>query len=341
VRFDRESWRKLYVAESLEHRLLPVFSRGLRDYLLRFAEQDGTLFRSRKPVDDLCKALNAEPKERKLVADAVNDLLRIGYLSQDGERLWITKFVEAQTASTPGAKRQAAYNDRKKAKAESTATTDATSDVTDRVTTDVINDVTLTSHPTRPDETRRDPPEPKAESGSTSELANKSKLWLENPFDAQFVAPKPQAWPEVVGICTKLHAVFGGRPQFPRVESDSRVRCILGRFAEGYSRAELERAVELAAKDPHIAGNRQFQTVQTILRDGAQVDKFMALAEGGAERRESPEDLARRTAERAREESRLNAQALADAKRLGLVDEHGKRIRKAPSVVAKLTEGIG
>jgi glycine oxidase len=45
MRFDRESWRKLYVAESVQHRMLPLFTRGLRDYLLRHAEDDGTILR--------------------------------------------------------------------------------------------------------------------------------------------------------------------------------------------------------------------------------------------------------------------------------------------------------
>ena len=35
MRFERESWRKLYVNESIQHRLMPVLSRGLRDYITR------------------------------------------------------------------------------------------------------------------------------------------------------------------------------------------------------------------------------------------------------------------------------------------------------------------
>jgi 5-methylcytosine-specific restriction endonuclease McrA len=108
VRFDRESWRKLYVAESVEHRLLPLFTRGLRDYLIRHAEQDGTLLpRTSSPAADLGRVLNVNPKERKQLVEAVDELLRIGFLSWDSDcRLWITRFEEAQDARSPGAIRQ-------------------------------------------------------------------------------------------------------------------------------------------------------------------------------------------------------------------------------------------
>jgi 5-methylcytosine-specific restriction endonuclease McrA len=109
VKFERESWRKLYVPESVEHRLMSVFSRGLRDYLLRHAEEDGTLIRSKTPVDSLAKALGVEPKERKQFKTSIEDLIGVDYLTLDPERLWITRFSDAQAARSPGAERQAAW----------------------------------------------------------------------------------------------------------------------------------------------------------------------------------------------------------------------------------------
>ncbi len=110
MRFDQGSWRKLYVGESVTHRMLPLFSRGLRDYLLRHAEEDGTiLHESDDHAADLARILLATNTERKQLASALDDLLRIGYLATNGKRLWIAKFVEAQATRTPGAKRQAEW----------------------------------------------------------------------------------------------------------------------------------------------------------------------------------------------------------------------------------------
>jgi hypothetical protein len=151
MRFDRESWRKLYVTESIEHRLLSLFARGLRDYLLRLAEADGTLLhRTVAPAADLGRVLNVAPTERRMLVAAVDELLRIGYLTWDpGGRLWITRFEEAQTAKSPGAKRQAAYVAKKKGASPA----DVTSCVTGDVSSDSDNASRETSHPTRRDET--------------------------------------------------------------------------------------------------------------------------------------------------------------------------------------------
>jgi hypothetical protein len=134
MRFDRESYRKLYVAESAEHRLLSLFARGLRDYLLRFATEDGTLLpTTTRPADDLARVLGAATNERKPIGLAVAELLRIGYLSHEGGRLWITRYVEAQEARSPGALRQQRYRD---------ANRDVTPPVTRNVTVPVTSNVT-------------------------------------------------------------------------------------------------------------------------------------------------------------------------------------------------------
>lgn len=144
MRFDRESYRKLYVAESAEHRLLSLFTRGLRDYLLRFAMEDGTLLpKSQKPADDLARVLGAAGAERRMVAHAVTDLINVGYLSYDDGRLWITRYTDAQEARSPGALRQQRYRDNHR-------------DVTHHVTRDVTNAVTNNVTSNRRDETRRE-----------------------------------------------------------------------------------------------------------------------------------------------------------------------------------------
>ena len=141
MRFDRSEWRKLYVLESPQHRLLSLFARGLRDYLLRFAEEDGTLIRgSKDPVRDLCRVIGAEPGERRSVSEAIKDLASVGYLTVEATVIRITRYVEAQTARSPGAKRQADYLARKRSDTGKRVTDDVTSDADGDVTGDVTRE---------------------------------------------------------------------------------------------------------------------------------------------------------------------------------------------------------
>lgn len=127
MRFERESWRKLYVAESVSHRMLPLFTRGLRDYLLRHAEDDGTILRgSEDHASDLARVLYATVQERRQIESALDDLYRIGYLETNAGRLWIVKFAEAQSSRSPGARRQAEYRIREQC--DVTGDTDDASD---------------------------------------------------------------------------------------------------------------------------------------------------------------------------------------------------------------------
>lgn len=116
MRFDREPWRKLYIAESAEHAFMPLAVRGVRDYLLRFAAEDGTLLPATQPesmVADLAFLIRAKPNETELVSLILAELQRVGYLKFSRGRLWLPRFEEGQKARSPGAKRQAAYKARK------------------------------------------------------------------------------------------------------------------------------------------------------------------------------------------------------------------------------------
>lgn len=151
MRFDRESWRKLYVAESAEHRMLPVLARGLRDYLIRHAKEDGTLLsRTDDPGNDLARALGAHPEELETVSEFVQKWIEDGYLSFKRRRLWITNYVDAQSSQSPAARRQKRYRDRNRGHSP------VTGDVTQASPGDVTGESRDTSHPTRPDPTRND-----------------------------------------------------------------------------------------------------------------------------------------------------------------------------------------
>lgn len=175
MRFDRESWRKLYITESIEHRMMPVLARGLRDYLLRHAKQDGTLLaKTDSPADDLARGLGAHPDEFESVTGYITEWISNGFLVFSRGRLWIRNFEAAQASASPGAKRQKRYRERKRD--VDPVTRDVTRDVTQRngvTKRDVTRDVTVTSHPTRPD-----PPDknhPSIPVGSSSVLSGHTR----------------------------------------------------------------------------------------------------------------------------------------------------------------------
>lgn len=212
MKFERESWRKLYIAESAEHRLMSVVARGLRDYLLRIAGDDGTLLASSADAkQDILRLLNPTAAEKRLIGEAFDCLLRIGYLSLDNGRLWITKFVEAQAARSPGALRQERYKHRREGvSGDETVSGNVTESVTESVTGDGTADARVTSHldETRRDEIRRDPPLPPAEGGKKPKRAP-VKTRIPEPFplsaDHRLYASS-KGWP--VWWLENRHAAF-------------------------------------------------------------------------------------------------------------------------------------
>jgi hypothetical protein len=123
MRWDREPWRKLYRNEPEEQRLWPVVTRGLRDYLLRRANDDGVIFsRTEDPAADLCRSLGAHDHERDIVRDSVRLLLADRFLVHGTDLgLSIRNLREAQERRSHEAQRKAAQRERKRAEAERAA----------------------------------------------------------------------------------------------------------------------------------------------------------------------------------------------------------------------------
>ncbi len=150
VDFRRESWRKLYVRENLDHRAWPVLWRGLRDYLIRIARDDGTLLTStRNPGEDLARAIGSHPDEVERVASGVETLIRDGYLSHTLGRLFIARYEEGQarTTSTERVRRH-------RAKRSESAPSETVSGTLQKRVTKHENE----TETTRPDPTRNDKP---------------------------------------------------------------------------------------------------------------------------------------------------------------------------------------
>lgn len=99
--WSRERWRRLYVREPLEQRAWGLFARGLRDYFIRLAEDDGYLA---SDVPALLKALNPRDEECDLTAGAIQFLLEDGFLvSEDGIRVRNLPAAQGDTIEPPAA----------------------------------------------------------------------------------------------------------------------------------------------------------------------------------------------------------------------------------------------
>ncbi|MEO8902616.1 MAG: hypothetical protein ABI488_11470 [Polyangiaceae bacterium] len=100
--WSKERWRKLYLREALEQRVWSVMTRGLRDYLIRVAEDDGALIRdSADPVAALVAALGAHAEEAALVRAAIELLLCDGFLTGNARSLFVGRLPEAQSWERP------------------------------------------------------------------------------------------------------------------------------------------------------------------------------------------------------------------------------------------------
>jgi hypothetical protein len=96
--WSKERWRKLYLREALEQRLWSVMARGLRDYLIRLADDDGALIRDADdPVEALLTVLGAHDEEAELVRGAIELLRRDGFLGGGARSLTVRNLPVAQS----------------------------------------------------------------------------------------------------------------------------------------------------------------------------------------------------------------------------------------------------
>lgn len=96
--WSKERWRKLYLREALEQRLWSVMARGLRDYLLRLADDDGALIRDADdPLQALLLALGAHDGEAELVRAALELLRKDGFLTGTARSIFVRNLPTAQS----------------------------------------------------------------------------------------------------------------------------------------------------------------------------------------------------------------------------------------------------
>ena len=152
-------------------------------------------------------------------------------------------------------------------------------------------------------------------------LQERADLALRDPTRSSF--EKPWEWTEVATVFAAFQKTW--RRALTPVRAglgDPRVRTVLERFREGYSVDELTTAIRGSVKSENLQENPEHQTIQTVLRDGGQIDKWTALlaaapAQKRSNGREQPrapnEDFDRRRAER---EAKEYEEQMADLRRL-------------------------
>lgn len=92
--WERTRWRKLYLREPKDQEIWAWQTRGLRDLLIRIAEDDGRVGRD---VDALRRLLRAGDE----LDVHVQELLADGFLEQRGDGVFVRNLPEAQTPATP------------------------------------------------------------------------------------------------------------------------------------------------------------------------------------------------------------------------------------------------
>jgi len=104
----RERWRKLFLRESTQQTVTwLLMQRGVRDYCIRIADDDGTVATVREdqdPVEAFVDALGAKARERDLALESVAGLLEDGFLAFEDGRVFVVNLPAAQSgAGAPSA----------------------------------------------------------------------------------------------------------------------------------------------------------------------------------------------------------------------------------------------
>jgi hypothetical protein len=102
MRWDRESWVKLYRREEGSFALLPLYARALAGELLKFADEAGRIYvGAREPWEAIAKLCGATTGDRRLLRQHVPMLIEDRYLVADGEYLVVRNLAKAQRRTKP------------------------------------------------------------------------------------------------------------------------------------------------------------------------------------------------------------------------------------------------
>jgi hypothetical protein len=306
VRFDRESWRRLFRQEPLDQRGWPLITRAIRDHLIRYPEElDGYLLsvgghlgdtvpddvaRSNSElrpivIDALCKALGAHPHERELVGQALGTLMGDRYLvSDDTGRVSIRNFEAAQKSKE--ARKKAKQRAKKKVKPPGdTGGTQRgqTGDTTGGQTGDprarggAYAGARTGAHAGRRDETRQD----ETTTGSSSQQTGDTKVTCPVPLpltdefllrlEVDVGIPKPVAIANLTAWARQQESDPGDRRPVATWLKCARA-AVLAKWSDGSKRTEMRRLAN-PTPEPRQEAPTKVRTYDDVQRDEAAAER--------------------------------------------------------------------
>lgn len=295
MNYENEEYVRLYIRDTTTWKLLRFEGQTVLLHMLRGKfDKAGVFDADGHELSQAVTAVTGIPVE--IVEAGLERLFALNVWVRAKRGIVWPKYEDAQTCKRGDAERQRKSRAKRRAEALETerdehhgasrAVTTQDANVTDRHDG---HELSLSPSPLP----SKDPPTP-----LPGGLQDRSARWAElvqaHGSKARGVIElelggDPSNWPEVKDVCRIFRDTFG-RSDDPRNGSDPRTATMLARFAEGYSVADLCDAVRGSKRDEHIASNRQFQTIKTILRDAAQVDKFRSLLDAPKATEESVDD---------------------------------------------------
>lgn len=100
----KQPWRRLAVSPSSDWTRLSLLTRGVGVELYRAADESGRIsLGGEAPTQVVCRLLAAHPRERRRVAEAIDDMLRAGWLGVSGDALTVHVGDPEPTRSEPEA----------------------------------------------------------------------------------------------------------------------------------------------------------------------------------------------------------------------------------------------
>lgn len=112
MRWEIETWRKIYTGKPASWLALPVSARGLGRELLTYCDDKGRIpLSGESPGPAIARLLGAHRQEQKRLDTDVAELLKDGYLVLDGDAIVIRNYPQAQERSG-SAERQRRYRAR-------------------------------------------------------------------------------------------------------------------------------------------------------------------------------------------------------------------------------------
>jgi hypothetical protein len=260
------NWRKLYRQPSQEWLSLPLSTRGLGDEMIRVAADDGTIYIGEDPVSGLCRAVDAQPLERRRVKADLDLLLQDGFCSIDGKYIRIRNLQVAQGSVSPSGERM------RKLRAKQTSDKPQTNleQTHDKPTTNVEQTIDVTP--------RKDSTEPVTVTVEENRI-EENREEASQPSAAPAPPPKGKPKPDPTVDELNVFEHWQRGLKHPNAKLDAKR---LGKIRSALKSHGLEtclKAINGVASSQWHRENKQ-DDIELILRDASHIEKYSRLVDG-------------------------------------------------------------